>query len=255
MILVRCLFIFIVLSYSVLPKSKVKMVKIKSGSYVPLYGVKGKKVYVKTFYMDVYPVTNSQYLEFIKQNPKWQKGNTIQLFTDKNYLSSWKSNDQLGNLDKQSPITNVSWFAAKSYCSWKNKRLPTVDEWEFVAMASRTKSDARKDDEYNKMILAGYEEPKTHLKKVEDTKANYWKVKGLHGLVWEWVHDFNSVLISGESRKDGQTDRNLFCASGSINSTDLMNYAAFMRYAFRGSLKANYTIQTLGFRCASDKNL
>ena len=32
-----------------------------------------------------------------------------------------------------------------------------------------------------------------------------------------------------------------------------MNYAAFMRYAFRGSLKANYSTRNLGFRCAKDK--
>ena len=31
-----------------------------------------------------------------------------------------------------------------------------------------------------------------------------------------------------------------------------MNYAAFMRYAFRGSIKANYTTKNLGFRCAKN---
>ena len=62
----------------------------------------------------------------------------------------------------------------------------------------------------------------------------------LHGLVWEWTLDFNSVLISGESRKDVDTDTNLFCGSATIGATDLMNYAAFMRYAIRGSVKANY---------------
>ena len=72
----------------------------------------------------------------------------------------------------------------------------------------------------------------------------------MHGLVWEWTSDFNSVLISGESRQDVDTERNLFCGSASINATNLMDYAAFMRYAFRGSIKANYNIQTLGFRCA-----
>ena len=75
----------------------------------------------------------------------------------------------------------------------------------------------------------------------------------MHGLVWEWTSDFNSIFLSGESRKDKDTDNNLFCGSGSVNATDLMNYAAFMRYAFRGSLKAKYTTKNLGFRCAQDK--
>jgi formylglycine-generating enzyme required for sulfatase activity len=75
----------------------------------------------------------------------------------------------------------------------------------------------------------------------------------MHGLVWEWTADFNSIFLSGESRKDKDTDKNLFCGSASINATDLMNYAAFMRYAFRGSLKASYTTKNLGFRCAKNK--
>ena len=84
------------------------------------------------------------------------------------------------------------------------------------------------------------------------TNKNIWGVYDLHGLVWEWTLDFNSVLISGESRKDVDTDRDLFCAGGAVGAKDLMNYAAFMRYAFRGSIKANYSIQNLGFRCVKD---
>jgi hypothetical protein len=31
------------------------------------------------------------------------------------------------------PITNVTYSEAEAYCSWKGKRLPTEDEWEFAA--------------------------------------------------------------------------------------------------------------------------
>ena len=44
------------------------MVPIKEGSFVPLYGATNKKpVVVKSFYMDIYPVTNSEFLNFIKK--------------------------------------------------------------------------------------------------------------------------------------------------------------------------------------------
>ena len=61
---------------------------------------------------------------------------------------------------------------------------------------------------------------------------------------------FQQHLLSGESRKDKDTDKDLFYGSGSVNATDLMNYAAFMRYAFRGKYKSKLHYKNLGFRCA-----
>lgn len=229
------------------------MAKIKGGQYIPLYGRDSMKVTINDFQMDVYPVTNKQFLAFVKNYPKWQRSKAIKLFVDENYLRGWKSDTILNKNQKlNSPITNISWFAAKSYCESKGKRLPTVDEWEYVAMANKKLPDARKLKTYNEFILSWYEKPKSFNQTVGSTFKNYWKVYDLHGLVWEWTSDFNSVLISGESRKDVDTDNNLFCGSAAVNATDLMNYAAFMRYAIRGSLKAKYTMKNLGFRCVKD---
>lgn len=230
-----------------------EMVTIKGGEYIPLYGRDSATVKVTSLQMDVYPVTNAQFLNFIKKYPKWQKSKVKALFADKNYLRKWEADTLLGRyLPKNAPVTNVSWFAAKAYCDCQNKRLPTVDEWEYAAMADKTLPDARKNKSYNQYILEWYETPKTHNNKIGKTFKNYWGVYDLHGLVWEWTLDFNSVLISGESRKDVDKDSNLFCGTAAIGATDLMNYAAFMRYAFRGSIKANYAVQNLGFRCVKD---
>ena len=49
------------ISFSQVPKD---MVTIGAGSYVPLYGTTDKKpVFIKSFLLDVYPVTNQEYLE------------------------------------------------------------------------------------------------------------------------------------------------------------------------------------------------
>ena len=238
---------------SYLASCQSKMVSIKGGEYVPLYGRDSMKVSITDFLMDVYPVTNKDFLKFVKANPKWQRSNAVKLFVDGSYLKSWKSNTELSNSQKlNSPVTNISWFSAKAYCESKDKRLPTVDEWEYVAMANKNLPDARKLENYNKYILSWYEKPRTFDNVIGSTFKNYWRVYDLHGLVWEWTSDFNSVLITGESRKDVDKDSNLFCGSAAVNATDLMNYAAFMRYAIRGSLKAKYTMKNLGFRCVKD---
>ncbi len=229
------------------------MALIEAGSYTPIYGRDATIVKVKNFFMDIYPVTNQQYLQFVKENTKWRKSKVKKLFADGNYLTNWKNDTTLNSkMQMQSPVTNVSWFAANAYCQCQGKRLPTIDEWEYVAMANQKMADARRLKSYNQYILNWYEAPKTYANLIGQTFKNYWGVYDLHGLVWEWNADFNSVLMSGESRKDSSNDPNLFCGSGSLGATDLMNYAAFMRYAFRGSIKANYSVQNLGFRCVKD---
>lgn len=229
------------------------MVEIKGGAYIPLYGVDSTTVVVNSFYMDVYPVTNEMYLTFVKKFPKWQKSKVKKLFADGNYLFEWEGDKSIGtNLPKKAAVTNISWFAAKNYCHCQGKRLPTIEEWEYAAMADETTADARTKKTYNQYILEWYETRATHAKTIGSTFKNFWGVYDLHGLVWEWTGDFNSVLISGESRKDVDKDSNLFCGSAAVGASDLMNYAAFMRYAFRGSLKANYSVKNLGFRCVKD---
>lgn len=234
-------------------QNKTEMKTINGGTFVPLYGSDENGIKVKSFKLDVYPVTNAQFLEFVKKYPKWKKSKVLGLFADKNYLTNWVSDESFGKeLNPKSAVTNISWYAAKAYCECQNKRLATMDEWEYAAMASQTKKNAQADSLFNQMIVESYETPKTYKKEVGSTYKNYWGIYDMHGLVWEWTSDFNSVLISGESRQDVDTERNLFCGSGSVNASDLMDYAAFMRYAFRGSIKANYSIQNLGFRCAKD---
>ncbi|MDA6070597.1 formylglycine-generating enzyme family protein [Flavobacterium sp. AC] len=233
-----------------------KMVPIKEGSFVPLYGATVKKpVVVKPFFIDVYPVTNNEFLSFIKKNPTYSKSKIKGIFADKSYLLYWKTDFDFGNSNPKAPVTNVSWFAAKKYCECQGKRLPTMDEWEYVAMADEKRIDARTKAEFNKYILSWYEKSKTFENPIGKTFKNYWGVYDMHGLVWEWTADFNSIFLSGESRKDKSDDKNLFCGGASVNATDLMDYAAFMRYAFRGSLKAQYSTRNLGFRCASTTKL
>lgn len=231
------------------------MAVIEKGSYVPLYGRDSVKVRIDRFALDVYPVTNADFKKFLKEYPEWQKDKVKALFADGNYLRHWEANGSLKKGESlKAPVTNVSYFAAKKYCECQDKRLPTLDEWEYVAMADETTADARVKDSYNEFILSWYEKPNSFNQEVGSTFKNYWNIYDMHGLVWEWTSDFNSVMISGESRRDVDQDNNLFCGSAAIGSSDLMNYAAFMRYAFRGSIKANYGVRNLGFRCAKTIN-
>ena len=232
------------------------MVYIEAGSYTPLFKQEDEvqNVMVDAFYLDRFQVTNSLFEKFIAEIPKWNPQNIKPIFADVNYLKQFVDHP-LEEISNQ-PVTNISWFAAKAYCKAQSKRLPTTNEWEYAAQASKDKPDGSDDPQYRQEILKWYSKPSgLGLPDVDQAQANYWGVVGLHGVVWEFVNDFNTSLVTGESRGDSQLENQLFCGAGAASSVDPGDYAAFMRYALRSSYEANYTLSSLGFRCAHDENL
>ena len=240
--------------FAVASQSVEHMVELPSGEVRPLYLTKDSPLTpVPAFLLDRLPVTNAQYADFVQQHPTWQAGQAPALFVESQYLSHW-SNGQTPSKDQaQQPVTHVSWYGANAYCQAQGKRLPTVSEWEYAAQASESSANGSKEAGYTQRILAWYAKPATaNLPNVGESAANFWQVQDLHGLVWEWTQDFNSALVTGESRGDSSLDQGLFCGSAASGAADPADYAAFMRYGFRSSLKARYTLANLGFRCAQD---
>lgn len=236
----------------------VKMVMIEGGEYLPFYISNDEESndsfrYVESFLIDERPITNQEFLEFVKKNPQWQRSNVKRIFADSTYLRDWVSDLELPKDSRpDAPVVYVSWFAAKAYATAVGKRLPTLDEWEFVAMADEEVPNARERKSYNNRILNLYLIKDRQYNSVMQSPPNYWGVYNMFDLIWEWTDDFNSVLVTGDSRTGDYNDKNLVCAGGATNATDVMNYAAFMRFGLRISLKADYTVSTLGFRCAKD---
>ena len=223
----------------------VEMANIPGGSYRPLYLKKDTPmISVKPFQIDKTPVTNAEFAQFVKANPKWQRGNVSVKQAESNYLKQWDKNGPKA-ADVNKPVTNVSWFAAHTYCAAQGKRLPTNDEWEFVGLASELQANGSNEPSYNRTILSWYENGSKGLKNIRQNKPNFYGVYDMHGLIWEWTSDFNSSQITSGTLKAAD-----FCGSGAVNSSDPSNYAAFLRYGIRTSLQPNFVLHNMGFRCA-----
>jgi len=223
----------------------VEMANIPGGSYRPLYLKKDTPlISVKPFQIDKTPVTNAEFAQFVKANPKWQRGNVSTKQAESNYLKQWDKNGPKA-ADVNKPVTNVSWFAAHAYCAAQGKRLPTNDEWEFVGLASELQANGSNEPSYNRTILSWYENGSKGLKNIRQNKPNFYGVYDMHGLIWEWTSDFNSSQITSGTLKAAD-----FCGSGAVNSSDPSNYAAFLRYGIRTSLQPNFVLHNMGFRCA-----
>lgn len=232
------------------------MQAIPAGAYVPLQPTlkDAPQVNVAAFFLDQAPVTNAQFLAFVIEHPKWRRSQVSALFADSSYLENWSGDLEPGPAaPPNAPVVRISWFAARAYARWAGKRLPTTAEWEHAASAGYTGSDGKNDAQLNRDLYAWLARPvPSVLADAAKAKPNFYGVRGLHGLVWEWVDDFNTAMVTGESRADSGLERDLFCGAGSAGAKDTTDYAAFMRQALRSSLKANNTTTSLGFRCAKD---
>ncbi len=242
------------------PKSAIAnegLLSIPAGRYAPnIRAVTDPvEVAVGSFLLDELPVTNAQFLAFVTAQPKWRRSEVSRLFADSTYLSHWAGDLALGpSAPGGAPIVRVSWFTARAYARWAGKRLPTTAEWEMAAAAGYTTADGKSEPDFNRDLYAWLARPVPEvLPPVSTARATLHGVRGLHGLVWEWVDDFNTAMVTGESRGDTGLERDLFCGSGAAGAKDPGDYAAFMRLALRSSLRANNTTTSLGFRCA--KNL
>lgn len=209
------------------------------------------RVQVRPFKLDTTPVTNAQFSAFVRSHPQWRRDRVSALFADGEYLSHWSSAAAPKAEALKQPVTRVSWYAARAYCEARGARLPTWYEWEWAAAASETQTDARRDPAWKQQILAWYSKPgSAALDTVGSRPPNVYGIHDLHGLVWEWVEDYNGMLVSADNRQQSEPDATRFCGPGALTMEQKEHYAILMRIAMLSSLKASYTTATMGFRCA-----
>jgi formylglycine-generating enzyme required for sulfatase activity len=234
------------------PCAAVEYVPVPGGAFMgvlPPPGQVGAEE-VAAFRMRETPVTNKDYRDFVRAHPQWRRDRVPRVFADAGYLGHWSASLEWGDAaDATRPVTHVSWFAARAYCRSEEARLPTWIEWELAAAADETRKDAREDPAWRRRILSWYERPGGAPPAPVGGAANVYGVRDLHGLIWEWVEDFNALFIAEDSRDQNDPDKLRFCGAGALAVRDASNYAMLMRLALLSSLAAADTSANVGFRC------
>lgn len=100
---------------------------------------------LETYWIDIYPVTRSQYREFILERgygrsqfwslPGWHWKEKHQIFQPLYWVDTpeWDNH----------PVYGVSWYEAQAYANFVGKRLPTEAEWEKAASWDHLKHQKR----------------------------------------------------------------------------------------------------------------
>jgi len=201
--------------------------------------------YVKPFYIEKTEVTNFQFYHFVMENTKWAPSNisnliTEGLVTDK-YLALWENGIYKAD-EKNFPVSNISRYAAESYCLWKTKklnvkfpnwqiRLPNESEWEMAALIN-IKPDYEKN--YFNTIVS-----------VDKHDNGIAGLKGLNGSLWEWTSNNYSVYSNYFIKN--LTEHNI-TGTAVVKGGSWANKPGEVKIFTRGSQPINWCTPYLGFR-------
>jgi formylglycine-generating enzyme required for sulfatase activity len=222
---------------------------VPGGLYEPFVVIQGERpVEVAPFALDALPVTNADFLAFVRAEPDWRRDRVPELFATSGYLRHWAGAEDLGTAHPDAPVAYVSWFAASAYCEAQGARLPTEAEWELAARASTTEADGRGDARFLAEVLArtvaGTPQP------VGRDAANAFGLHDLHR-TFEWVEDAHRGLAAIDGRNDDDARLAAVCGGAAEGASDRRDYAAFLRVTVRTAAAANGVGPSLGFRCAA----
>ena len=82
-------------------------------------------------------------------------------------------------------------------------------------------------------------------------RPTIYGVRDLHGVVWEWVEDAGSMLVSVDSREQGDPDRNVLRRRrAELRTEGELRHADAHRDAVEH--EGGLQLDSMGFRCASD---
>ena len=222
-------------------------------------------VYLDSYFMDRYPVTNRQYREFILANPEWQKGQIINsAYYDGKYLRDWNGNNYprwKGN----HPVTSVSWYAAMAYAQWKGKRLPTEAEWERAARGGLKNKRFPWGDTIDK-TKANYGKNIGKTTPVDEYPPNQYGLYDMSGNAMEMVLDeynahYYSISprwnpVSGADTIDQIIDdyKNVG-TQRVVRGGSWANHIPYVRVSDRNRTDPDSTGELGGFRCVKDASI
>jgi ergothioneine biosynthesis protein EgtB len=233
------------------------------------------KVFLQDFLIDRAPVSNGDYLEFIKaggyQDFRWWHSAGWEHVNSEPWLAPmyWESLDgermirDFAGLHRvaeklNDPVTHVSFLEASAYAKWSGKRLPTEGEWEKAASFSPALNrkqefpwgDAPPDERRGNLFENG-------LWSVAPI-GSYPEGRSIYGCqqmigdVWEWTTSDYSAYPGFKSEFDEYNDK-WFVGQKVLRGGSFATPRIHIRTTYRNFFHPHERWMISGFRCAKDK--
>ena len=147
-----------------------------------------RKTRIRPFFIDRYPVTNSEFKKFIEATGYHPPD-------DHNFLKHWRNGSFPTGWDKK-PVTWISIEDARAYASWAGKRLPHEWEWQYAAQGK----DGRLypwGNEYSSLALPSPDKGRDPRGPTDVDAfpggSSPFGVMDLVGNVWQWTDEYNDA--------------------------------------------------------------
>jgi iron(II)-dependent oxidoreductase len=217
-----------------IPAGEYMMGDTSAGDHSPAH-----KVWIDSFYIDRYEVTNAQYYEFC-------------MATEHRLPEFWGMDEfRSGPAYPDHPVIGVSFYDATAYAEWAGKRLPTEAEWEYAARGGVVGMPYVVGETLDP-VLANYARSGTGGPlKVGTYGPNGYGLYDMCGNVVEWVADrYGSEYYSAspDSNPRGPEKGRFIVIRGGGWHTG----PGCCRVFFRNALPSNWLDFNVGFRCARD---
>ena len=234
------------------------MIRIPSGSFVMgsedkrddwlVHSRPLRRVYVDSFEIGAYEVTQALFEKVMGFNPSLMKG------------------------DSRRPVDQASWFDAAQFCNRLSElagfmpaydirnrscifsrngfRLPTEAEWEYVCRAGSASRYYSGDEEVDLERVGWYKlnsEGTTHP--VGSKEPNAWGLFDMHGNVWEWCNDW---MENYEELKTRNPHGPSLGNSRVLRGGGWHFKAEGCQAAYRQRARPDYKISAVGFRIVRD---
>ena len=110
------------------PGANILLNLTSNDDFIPYPDLETDSIRVDSFLIDRFPVTNSQYYEFVSQAGYWPADTT-------RYLRNWE-NGMYKQGQENYPVVYLSYEDMQAYAKWAGKRLPTQSEWQLAAQGT-----------------------------------------------------------------------------------------------------------------------
>jgi len=200
-------------------------------------------VYLDSYYIDKFEVTNALYQACVDaggcEPPKYSY-----------FFSNSPNRIYYGEPQyEQYPVVYVNWDMGKTYCEWRDARLPTEAEWEKAARGTEDRiypwgsgldcQNANYQNCVDRTINVG---------SYEDGKSQY-SVYDMAGNVWEWVEDWyaNDYYVNSLPKNP---------SGPSFGLSRVLRGGSWTKYDIRVSNRIGVAPSAntfdIGFRCARE---